>query len=186
VWREDGSWIRALAPQTALREDRIDAAWVELEGVVVPLAELEAPLSGERCVLYQIALGLLQRLIDGGGATRETAGAWFLLRVRDGQLVLIDPAAALRVKLRRVLRRRCPLGRDAASDGRLRALYRRLARPAPRRAWIAGREARVVGGDRLRLHGWLSSHPDPRGVPASYREPPRLPFLRAEELRAVL
>ena len=161
--------------------------WCELEGVVVAITELEAPFSGIRCVLYQAALGPLQRLLEGsGGASRETAGVRFLLRTHGAWgtgLVLVDAGAAEEVELRRRTRRRCRLGADRACDQRLRALYGRLARVGPARRSVSGVEARLETGEHLELVGTLTTCPDPRGLPAGYREPPRLPLLRAQALR---
>lgn len=163
----------------------MDPAWRELEGVVVPLAELEAPLSGIRCVLYQVALGPLQRLLEGGsGASRERAGVRFLLRTGAG-LVLVDAGEADPLELRRRLRRRYRLGADRSCDRRLLALYQRLARPGPSRRTVSGSEARLESGEHLQLAGTISTCPDPRGLPAGYREPPRLPLLCAQELRVL-
>jgi hypothetical protein len=163
----------------------MEPTWRELEGVVVPLAELEAPLSGLRCVLYRVALGPLQRLLEGStGASREIAGVRFLLRTGAG-LVLVDAGEAEQLELRRRLRRRYRLGADGASDRRLLALYQRLQRSGPSRRTVSGSEARLESGERLLLGGTISSCPDPRGLPAGYREPPRLPLLRAQELRVL-
>jgi hypothetical protein len=164
--------------------------FVELEGEVVPLLQLVAPLSGSRCVIYEVTLGVLQRLRDGlRGCARETAGAAFLL---DGPTVagegldtvrplLVDPARAV-LRLERHAQRRVRLGADPATDERLTMLYRRLDRALPRRRAIAGRERRVEAGDRVWLAGWLVTVADPRGVADGYRQPPRLTRLEACEL----
>lgn len=162
-------------------------AWCELDGVVVALSELEAPLTGIRCVLYQVSLGPLQRLLEGGGgASRETAGVRFLLQTSRGTagLVLVDAGEA-ELELRRRVRRRCRLGADRDGDRRLRALYERLARTGPARRTVAGVEARLEPGEHLVLAGTLTACPDPRGRPAGYREPPRLPLLHACSLRVL-
>jgi hypothetical protein len=164
--------------------------FVELEGEVVPLLQLVAPLSGSRCVLYEVTLGVLQRLRDGlRGCARETAGAAFLLRgatlsgadVDPLRPLLVDPARAV-LRLERSAPRRLRLGADPAADERLATLYERLDRALPRRRAISGRERRVEAGDRIGIAGRLATVADPRGVADGYREPPRLTLLEACEL----
>jgi len=148
------------------------------------LTELEAPLSGARCVLYRVALTLWQRFLEGpelalGAPSRETAGAAFLLETDEGP-VLVEPCEAT-VALGGALPLRLRLGRDPALDARLARLYGRLSRPAPDAA-VRAREWRLEAGSRVRLAGWLSSAPHPRGAGDGYREPPRLPLVRASRL----
>jgi hypothetical protein len=153
---------------------------VEVSGLALPRAELEAPRSGERCLLYRVVLGLLQRLREGGGRAHEVAGASFLLQSSSG-LLLVEPDAA-RLYLPTRLRGRLPLGQEAAGEARLRALYQRLARGVPPPT-VRGREQRLEAGDWVRAAGWLEERPHPRGAPRGYRRPPCLPVLHAEELR---
>ena len=158
--------------------------WVELEGEVVPVAELVAPLSGARCVLYDVSLALGQRLRDGlAGHRREVAGARFLMHGAEGP-VLVEMSRAS-VRLRRGAVRRLRLGDEPAADERVRALYERLGRTLPRRRLVAGRERRLVAGDRVRVVGLLEDVPDARGLPGGYRSPPLQPFLEAVEVRAL-
>jgi hypothetical protein len=154
------------------------ACWVELGGrAAVASAELEAPLSGRRCLLYRVALGPLQRLL-GGGRGQEVAGLSFLLR-SEGQLVLVEPAdARLRLAWRRRLR--LVLGYDATCDARLTSLYRRLERHPP--AVVVGREQRLDAGDWVEVAGWLEEQPHACGQPQGYRLPPRLPVIQAARL----
>jgi hypothetical protein len=153
------------------------SAWVELGGrAAVASAEVEAPLTGRRCLLYRVALGPLQRLL-GSGRGQEVAGLSFLLR-GEGQVVLVEPAEArLRLAARRL---RLVLGHDATCDARLTSLYRRLERHLP--AVVVGREQRVDAGDWVEVAGWLDEQPHPCGQPQGYRLPPSLPVLQAARL----
>jgi len=153
--------------------------WLELQGHAVAQAELEAPLTGRRCLLYSVALGLLQRLRDGGGRARETAGLCFLVRTESG-LLLVDPAAA-RLRLPTRLRARLWLGHDPARDARLRSLYQRLGRSRLPAA-VAASEQRLEAGDRVLCAGWLEARPHAGGDPRGYRQPPQLPVLLATRL----
>ena len=141
-------------------------------------AELEAPLTGRRCLLYRVALGPLQRLL-GRGRGQEVAGLSFLLRSEVGVLILVEAGAA-QLRLATGLRLRAPLGRDAARDVRLVALYQRLERDLP--AVVVCREQRLDAGDWVEVAGWLDEQPHPCGEPRGYRLPPRLPVLQAERL----
>ena len=159
--------------------DDTETRTVQVVGTVSPGQTVEAPLSGALCVLYQVELTALQRLLDGWerGGSRETAGSHFWVNCPLGQ-VLVDPTAA-DLSLGPVLRRRVHLGRDPALDTRLNALYERLARPLNRRT-VACRERLLCAGQQVVLWGELSHQPDPRGEYDGYREPPRVPVLAAE------
>ena len=158
--------------------------WVELEGEVLPVAELVAPLSGARCVLYEVTLALAQRLRDGlAGHRREVAGTRFWVTGSTAP-ILVDMAEAS-LRLRRGATTRLRLGDEPAADERLRALYGRLGRVLPRRRLVTGRERRLAAGDRVRVVGLLEAVPDARGLPDGYRSPPLQPFLEAVEVRAL-
>lgn len=167
--------------------EQSDQDRVELVGTVVPLRTLEAPVSGSSCVLYQVRLTLLQRLLDGlgagtGGGAKETAGAWFWVRCDQG-LVLVDPADA-RLQLTGATRTRVCLGQDPLLDARITALYGRLQRNLTSQR-VTCRELRLVPGQAVWVAGPLSHPPDPRGAPSGYREPPRVPLLAAEQLQSL-
>lgn len=161
-----------------------DAKHVQVVGTVVPGATVEAPLTGAPCVLYQVELTALQRLLDGWerGGSRETAGSRFWVHCPLGR-VLVDPRDA-DLTIGPVLRRKVRLGRDPALDSRIRALYERLARPLLR-STVACRERRLGPGQQVVLWGQLSYQPDPRGQPDGYREPPRVPLLSAQGLESL-
>ena len=148
-------------------------------GTVSPGLTVEAPLSGAACVLYQVELTAIQRLLDGWerGESGESGGACFWIDCPLGQ-VLVDPTDA-DLSLGPVLRRRVALGRDPALDTRISALYQRLDRPLTRRT-VACRERLLCAGHQVVLWGQLSHQPDPRGEYDGYREPPRVPVLAAE------
>ena len=162
-------------------------SWVEVEGTVQAPAPLLAPVTGLPCVLYRVELGLLQRLLEGGGGhAREIAGARFRLRTGDDTLLVVDAShGQLRLRRAGTIRRKVRLGRDPALDERLLQLYRRLERPPPCRATVVCRERRLQPGERVRVSGELFELPAPGGQPAGYRQPPRQPLLRASLLRAI-
>ena len=159
--------------------DETEIKTVQVVGTVSPGQTVEAPLSGAPCVLYQVELTYLQRLLEGWerGCSRETAGSHFWIQCPLGQ-VLVDPTDA-DLSLGPVTRRRVHLGRDAALDTRISALYERLSRPLPRRS-VAFGERLLLTGQQVVLWGELSHQPDPRGDYDGYREPPRVPVLAAE------
>lgn len=165
-----------LASSTASAEGQ----WVELCGRAEALAELEAPLSGRRCLLYRVVLGLLERLRGPRRSGQEMAGVSFMLSSEPG-LLLVEPAAA-RLHLRTRLRARLRPGHDAARDARLAELFARLGRHLPRRA-VIGREQRLEAGELVRVAGWVTAKPHPLGRPRGYRQPPELPVLLADWLR---
>lgn len=166
--------------RTASRE-----GWVELHGRVVASETLQAPLSGDRCVLYQVEVGW-RDLLFGRGGRELTEGAGFELEPLhalpgvDGRplRVRIDATAAMVA----LAPRRWPVSRGVvppdARDERLGALCARLGRRLPRlpTRW---RERRLCDGDVLRVRGWLAWQPSSAGAVDGYREPPRIPTLRA-------
>ena len=148
-------------------------------GTVSPGLTVEAPLSGVLCVMYQVELTYLQRLLDGWerGGSQEVVGSNFWIQCPLGQ-VLVDPSQA-DLSLGPVVRRRVHLGIDPALDTRINALYQRLERPLTRRT-VSCRERLLCPGHQVVLWGELSHQPDPRGDYDGYREPPRVPTLAAE------
>jgi hypothetical protein len=163
---------------------------VELVGFVEPVVPLEAPLTGEPCVIYQVWLTLMQRLREAGGrggGSSEVAGSRFWLRIESvpEKPILVDPSQA-ELRLRRRAKRRVRLGGDLATDGRLHRLYRRLSRLHPPRQVVACKERRLGAGDRVLLLGDLTTPPDPRGhMVCGYREPPRILLFHAARLVAL-
>jgi len=157
---------------------------VEIVGAVNPLLDLRALLSDTPCVIYQVELTLLQRLREGRllQGHRATVGSRFLVQCRLGP-VLVDTEAA-RIRLPEVTRHRLIQGRDRYEDARLAALYKYLRRPLTRQG-VTCKERRLRPGERVWLVGSLVVVADPRGLPSGYREPPRMPLLRAEELRVI-
>jgi len=167
--------------------DEQDGRWIETVGMVEPLRTLPAPLTGRPCVLYQVELGLLHRLIEGvAGGVRETAGGCFRMRVGADLRILVDPSQAeLKLCQKTAVRRKVRLGRDPALDARLRQLYQRLQREGPRRATVVCRERPLLAGQRVQLHGQLFRVLDVDGeLTAGYRQPPRQWLLKVAELTA--
>jgi hypothetical protein len=163
------------------------AGLVTVEGLVQPLHLLEAPLTGQACVLYQIRLTLWQWLLEGAaGPSSEVAGVPFLLHLsRSGDPLLVDPRRA-EVTLNNACGRKVRLGRDPALDRRVCRLYDQLSRQPPLpRGTVRCRERRLRPGERVWLVGHLRSCTDVRGSSAGYRQPPRTRFLEAEVLHAL-
>lgn len=170
---------------TRRRDKRSRESWVELHGRVVAGETLEAPLSGDRCVLYQVEVGW-RDLLFGRGGRELTEGARFELEPLGGLAsvdgrplrVRIDATAAMIA----LAPRRWPVSRGVvpadARDERLGALCTRLGRRLPRlpTRW---RERRLCDGEVLRVRGWLGWQPSSAGAVDGYREPPRIPTLRA-------
>jgi len=162
--------------------DHKEPRTVQVVGTVSPGVTVEAPLSGAHCVLYQVELTYLQRLLEDGwdrNGSRETAGAHFWVDCPLGQ-VLVDTSDA-DLSLGSMKRWRVRLGLDPAADTRISALYERLARPLSRRI-VSCRERLLCEGQQVVLWGELSHQPNPRGDYDGYREPPRVPLLAAEGL----
>jgi len=156
--------------------------WVQLCGLVQPrVAPVIAPLSGDPCVLYRVELARLQRLLElGRGSRGEIRGARFVLRLDNGQRVLIDPRhARLDWASRRFLIFR---DRDPQRRQRLALLYRRLGRRGPGQR-VRGREWLLHEGQPLSVAGWLTEVPDIRGQGDGYRHSPHLALLLATGAR---
>jgi hypothetical protein len=178
--------LLALAP-SGVRVPAWEGRHVAATGSAQPLFRLEAPLSGAPAILYEVRVGLLQRLLDGlsgrsGEHARETAGASFLLETRHGAFLIDASGAEIEGAPR--LRRRVRLLEDPALDQRLRALCARLRRGRPGRTLLL-EERRLSGGDLVLVQGTVTYEPDPRGDTSTYRAPPVLPCLLATTIEVL-
>ncbi|MCA9672546.1 MAG: hypothetical protein KC503_43425 [Myxococcales bacterium] len=161
--------------------------WLEREGIVRALELRVAPLTGRCCVLYCVELPLLQRLRElSSAATRERAGAPFLLAVEGLELLVDARRAALAWEAEQgrlaAIRRRATSPAELADDARVRALYQRLGRPRPRgrvrlRQWSLEPHSRVL------VSGWLREVADVHGE-GDYRAAPARMVLQAVRIAA--
>lgn len=128
---------------------------------------LVAPLSGRRCVAYEIVLAENTHNSHREIA-REARGVPFLLEDDSGRAV-IDPADAAYAL---DLDRRATGGGEDTTRPELAAMFERLGLPATlgTRRKIALREGVIEAGERVSVLGVAAREPDPTAAPAGYRD----------------
>jgi hypothetical protein len=173
-------WISDLRIRSVLRDAHAcalgeipEGRLVRVTGKIVPhrARVLEAPLSGRLCAYYSLEVdGWPYRLIGRSRRTSivgEQEAVSFVLSA-NGASVVIDPTDAwISSGFDHVVDRR-----DGRLDERVRALYRRLARPRISR-WerLVFREAILAIDERVTVFGAAMDEPDrDAGSAGGYRD----------------
>jgi hypothetical protein len=160
--------------------------WVEIEGLVLPSMSInspawpapisiEAPLSGERCVMYRVDVSLWSRLSDPGSRRQEVSAVPFRIAPahREQHALAVDCRHAQLIGRARKWRLRRAPGQASAQ----RQLLQRLQR---NKATLL--ERRIAVGDRIVVRGWVTEYPDARGAARGYRSVPHTTVLVAHTI----
>lgn len=136
-------------------------------GVVHAAETLVAPLSGERCVYYEVTV----RPLDGStrSIVHEQRGVPFVLADETGR-ALVDPAVS-RAFIVQELEESGTFDSSSPRQYELLARHGKASKRALSRQRIVYREAIIAPGETISVTGEGVREPDPDAPQSGYREP---------------